>query len=312
MNATLIATFTAKEVKQALDQMAPLKDFYQQQWATVGPEVYEAALYFLNTSFMDGSINATNIALIPKVKSPMSVTDFRPISLCNVVYKIISKVLANRLKVVLPSVISPYQSAFIPGRLITDNVIAIYETLHTMHTRLWSKMGFMGIKLDMSKVYDRVEWDFLEAVMEKLGFSVTWRTLVMACVRTATYSIVVNGQPVGNITPSRRIRQGDPISPYLFLLCVEALSAMLSKAENARVITGVPSSKKGPCLSHLFFADDSLLFCKANSVEWHRLTKILEKYEDASGQKLNKEKTSIFFSQKTSVEKREEIAPVGT
>jgi hypothetical protein len=212
MNTKLTAIFMVEEIKMALDQMAPCKapgpdgfiaDFYQQQWTTVGNEVCEAALYFLNTAQMDEAINVTNIALIPKVKDPKCVTDFRPISLCNVLYKIISKVLANRLKTILPMVISQNQSAFLPGRLITDNILAAYETLHTMHTRLWSKVGYMGIKLDMSKAYDRVEWEFLDAVMEKMGFSSRWRMLIMACVRTVTYSVVVNGQPVGNIKPSR-------------------------------------------------------------------------------------------------------------
>jgi len=110
-----------------------------------------------------------------------------------VLYKMVSKVLANRLKEVLPSVISSNQSAFIPGRLITDNVLAAYETLHTMHTNMWSKVGFMGIKLDMSKTYDRVEWKFLEVVIEKLGFSQRWISLIMVCVRTVSYAVVVNG-----------------------------------------------------------------------------------------------------------------------
>jgi hypothetical protein len=113
---------------------------------------------------------------------------------------------------------------------------------------------------------------------------------------------------VGNIKPSRGIKQGDPLSPYLFLLCAEALSSMLIRAECTGVITKVPTSKNGPRLSHLFFADENLLFCKANSVEWRRLTKLLEEYEVASGQKLNKEKTSIFFSRNTSTEKKEEIS----
>jgi hypothetical protein len=257
--------------------------------------VCAAALHFLNSGHMDSAINATNIALIPKIKNPSCVTEFRPISLCNVLYKIVSKVLANRLKVILPMVISPNQSAFLLGRLITDNILAAYETLHTMQTRLWSKVGFMGIKLDMSKAYDKVEWFFLEVVMTKMGFAERWVSLIMACVRSVSYSIVVNGTPVGHINPSRGLRQGDPISPYFFLLCAEALNSMLSKAESARVITGVPTSKRGPKLTHLFFADDSLLFCKANLVEWRRLTKFLERYEDASGQKLNKDKTSLFF-----------------
>lgn len=142
---------------------------------------------------MDASVNATVIALIPKTKNPISVTEFRPISLCNVVYKILSKVLANRLKVILPCIISGSQSSFISGWLITDNIIAAYETMHTMQTRLWGKTNYMGIKLDMSKTYDRVQWLFLEVVMYKLGFAPMWIKMVMACVKSVTYSVVVNG-----------------------------------------------------------------------------------------------------------------------
>jgi hypothetical protein len=281
--------------------------FYQQNWATIHMEVCNAILHFFATGFMDPMIIVTNIVLIPKSDSPRSVTDFRPISLCNVIYKLISKVLANRLKEVLPGIISPSQSAFIPGRLITDNIIVAYETMHTMRTRMWSKVGFMGMKLDMSKAYDRVEWFFLETVMKKLGFDDRWVQLVMSCVRFVSYSIVVNGHPVGNFLPSRGIRQGDPISPYLFLLCAEPLSALISQAVDSRATTGVPTSPRGPRLSHLFFADDSLLFCKANSVEWRRLMRILEVYEAGSGQKLNLQKTSIIFSRNTCAAKRQEI-----
>lgn len=191
MNNQLMAEFTAEEVGRALSQMAPLKasgpdwftaGFYQQHWATVGPEVCNAILQFLNFLHMDESINATHIALIPKKANPCCVYDFRPISLFNVLYKLISKVLANQLKMVLPHIISSNQSAFLPGRLITDNIIAAYETLHTMHTRMWSRMGFMGIKLDISKAYDRVEWAFLETVMRKMCFSERLIQLLMKCV----------------------------------------------------------------------------------------------------------------------------------
>ena len=115
-------------------------------------------------------INHTYIVLIPKVKNPEKMSDFRPTSLCNVIYKIISKVLANRLKQVLSNFISPTQSAFVPGCLITDNVLLAYETLHTMHCREKRKKGYIALKLDISKAYDRVEWPFLQGVMQRLSF----------------------------------------------------------------------------------------------------------------------------------------------
>jgi hypothetical protein len=153
-----------------------------------------------------------------------------------------------------------------------------------------------------------MDFFFLEAVLKKMGFSKKCIALIMECVRTVSYAILINGQPVGNIRPQRGLRQGDPLSPYLFIICAEALSSLINQAVRNGVITRVPTSKNGPRLSHLFFADDSLLFYKANSVEWRRLLRILDVYEVASGQKLNMEKTSIFFSRNTSVDKREEIS----
>jgi hypothetical protein len=302
MNDELMKPFMAEEVNFALHQMAPLKapgpdglsaGFFQSHWELMGTEVCRAVLDILNSGVMPPLLNRTHIVLIPKVRNPICVTDFRPISLCNVLYKLISKVLANRLKKILPDIISPTQSAFIPGRLITDNILAAYETLHTMHSRLSGKKSFMAVKLDMSKAYDRVEWHFLEEAMKKLGFDARWIRLVMMCVQSVQYAVVVNGVPCGEINPSRGLRQGDPISPYLFLICSEVLSSMVTQANQDGVLTGVPTSRRGPRVSHLFFADDSLLFCRANLSQWEALTRLLRQYEEASGQRLNNNKTII-------------------
>jgi hypothetical protein len=165
----------------------------------------------------------------------------------------------------------------------------------------------MGIKLDMSKAYDRIEWPFLEAVMSKLGFAPSWIKMIMACVKSVSYSIAVNGNVVGNIFPSRGLRQGDPISPYLFILCAEVFSSLLYNAQMKGLISGVPTSKKGPSISHLFFADDSLVFCKANRVEWRRILNIIETYERGSGQKINVNKIAVLFSRNTCFARRKEI-----
>jgi hypothetical protein len=316
MNTSLLKEFSKEEVHAALWKMAPLKapgpdglsaDFFLDNWDIVEEEVSQIVLHALNSGVMNKGMNFTYIAFIPKIKSPEKVSDFRPISLCNVIYKLVSKVLANRLKVWLPKIISPFQSAFIQGRLITDNIIAAYETLHTMHSKMYGKMGYMAIKLDMSKAYDRVEWCFLDRVMKRMGFAERWIHLVMMCVTSASYSVLVNGAPVGLISPSRGIRQGDPISPYLFLLCAESLSSLLSQAEIDGSIVGVPTSSRGPRINHLFFADDSLLFCKASQEQWQRLSMLLNAYEKASGQQLNKDKTWVFFSRNTDSETRQKI-----
>ena len=171
----------------------------------MGDDVVIAVLDFLNNVDMLPKINHTNIVLISKVKNLEKMSDFRPISLCNMIYKIMSKVLANRLKQVLPYIVSPTQSAFVLGRLIIDNVLVAYETLHTMHARKKGKKWTLALKLDVSKAYDRVEWQFLQGIMEKMGFPTLWIERVMSCVTTPTFSILVNGKPYGMIHPSRGI-----------------------------------------------------------------------------------------------------------
>ena len=273
--------------------------FYQSYWHLIGEDVIVAVLASLNSGKILKAINHTYVTLIPKVKNPEVVTEFRPISLCNVIYKIISKVLANRLKTILPQIVSESQSAFVPGRLITDNILVAFETLHHMQHQKRGKTGSMALKLDMSKAYDRVEWLYLKSVMERMGFYSKWVSIIMECISTVSYSILVNGEPHGYIQPTRGLRQGDPLSPYLFLLCAEGLHSLIHKAKLAGDLQGVSISRGGPKITHLFFADDSLLFCKAKTDDVAQIQAILNEYEQASGQEINRQKTTIFFSKST-------------
>ena len=316
MNSQLSKPFSREEVDIAIKEMHPIKApgpdgmppiFYHSFWSLIGDNVYNAVLDCLNNCKIPREINHTNITLIPKVKSPKSITKFRPISLCNVIYKLVSKVLANRLKTVLPFIISENQSAFQAGKIITDNVLMAFETLHYMKHHQNGKSGFMALKLDMSKAYDRLEWSYLEALMKRMGFCDSWVALIMECISTVSYSILVNGEPSNLIIPSRGIRQGDPLSPYLFILCTEGLHGLLARAAEAGLIRGVSICKKGPRLTHLFFADDSIVFCRASVAECHMIHKLLSCYERASGQMLNRCKTGLFFSKSTASEIQNQI-----
>lgn len=156
--------------------------------------------------------------------------------------------------------ISPYQSAFVLGQLISDNSLLAFEIAHFLKKRRDGKVGFGALKLDMSKVYDLVEWSFLEAVMYQMGFNSLWVTWIMRCVCTVSYSFIVNGEPRGRIVRTRALWQGDVISPYLFLLCAKVLSRLLSKLESDGLLHGVRVCRRAPSISHLFFADGSFIF----------------------------------------------------
>ena len=155
-------------------------------------------------------------------------------------YKIFCKVLVNRLKNIFSTIITEHQSAFTKNRLIYDNILVAFESLHSMNNMRSGKSWYMAIKLDMSKAYDRMEWGYLENIMRKMGFNERWIGLIMACVKTVSYSILINGQPQGFIQPSRGIRQGDPLSHFLFLLCTEGLHGLIQQAANLGEIKGFP------------------------------------------------------------------------
>ena len=186
-------------------------------------------------------------------------------------------------------------------------MLVAYETLHTLHVRKKGKKGYMALKLDISKAYDQVEWLFLQNIMVKIGFPAGWIERVMSCVTTPSFSILVNGKPYCMIQPSRGIRQGDPISPYLFLLCVEGLTALLNKAESEGRIKGVSICRGAPKITNLMFADDSLLFCQATRAVGETIANILQTYEKASRQRINLEKSSAYFSSNTPERHKDQI-----
>jgi hypothetical protein len=222
-NEDIDKPYSDEEIRDALFQMGPTKApgpdgfpalFYQRHCDFFKKDICSAVRGFLQGDQLPDGLCDTNIVLIPKLSKPEKLVNYRPISLCNVLYKISSKVLANRLKPIMPIIISQEQSAFVPGRLITGNVLIAYECMHTF-TKQKSNTPFVALKIDMMKAYDRVEWRYLEGVMTKLGFSSKWITTVMRCVTNVKYVVQINVELSQAFIPSRGLRQGDPISPYI-------------------------------------------------------------------------------------------------
>lgn len=309
MNLDLIRSVTSEEIESAMfdigSDRAPGPDgfsaaFYHQYWGEIKPEIISEVTKFFTDGQLDAELNHSNLCLIPKFYPPTEMMQFRPIALCNVAYKVISKILVQRLKHHRHNIITENQAAFIPGRMITDNIIIAHEVFHSLKVRKRQAASYMAIKTDITKGYDRPQWSFLEETMKIMGFHQKWIMMVMSCIRSVTYSVLINGAPEGYIFPARGIRQGDPLSPYLFILCAEALSHMMNMAMAERSLLGVRIANQAPSVNHLLFADDSLFFSLANPRSGKKLKKILQMYEDVSGQAVNLAKSSITFGAKVS------------
>ncbi|MCH91536.1 RNA-directed DNA polymerase (Reverse transcriptase), partial [Trifolium medium] len=198
--------------------------FFQHFWEVCGEDLWRAASIWLERGYFPTSLNETNICLIPKCENPTSMKDMRPISLCNVLYKVVSKLLANRLKTCLDKSVSPEQLAFVEGRSILDNALVAIEVIHAMKRKTRGSKGDLALKIDISKAYDRVDWGFLRGMLERLGFGEKWVRWMMMCVSSVNYSVLMNYDKAGPIYPGRGLRQGDPLSPYLFIIVAEGLT----------------------------------------------------------------------------------------
>ena len=185
------------------------------------------------------------------------VNDFRPISLVTSLYKVISKVLATRLKKVLPSIINDSQMAFVEGRQILDAILTASEAVDE-----WSLRGRKGVllKLDLEKAYDKVDWSFLDMAMKLKGFGKRWRKWIWGCLSTTNFSIIVNSRPRGKIIAKRDIRQGDPLAPFLFTIVGDALSCLIHYCNEKRNLKDFHFENLSDDLTHLQYADDTLLF----------------------------------------------------
>ena len=165
----------------------------------------------------------------------------------------------------------------------------------------------MALKLDMSKAYDRVEWGYLRTIMVKLGFCDRWVNWIMERITIVFSSSNIIGEPKGYVITSTGIRQGDPLPPYLLLLVSEGFTNLSDQAGRGKRLTGMKFSRSGLSITHIFFADDSLIFCKADKKQAEEVSGILKTYEKGSGQVINMEKSSVFFSRNVEPNKQRQI-----
>ncbi|GAU27940.1 hypothetical protein TSUD_146550 [Trifolium subterraneum] len=298
--SSLIKPFTRDEVKAAVWDCDSFKSpgpdginfgFIKDFWPELQGEVMRFIVEFHRNGKLTKGLNSTFIALIPKVDSPQCLNDFRPISLVGCLYKILAKVLANRLRLVIGSVISESQTAFVKDRQILDGILIANELVDEARK---SKKELMLFKVDFEKAYDSVDWGYLDAVMGRMSFPNLWRKWIKECVFTATASVLVNGSPTDEFPLERGLRQGDPLSPFLFLLAAEGLNVLMKTMVERYLFSRYNVGEGAPIsISHLQFADDTLLLWDKSWANVRALRAVLLLFESMSGLKVNFNKSML-------------------
>ncbi|KAL4383394.1 hypothetical protein GQ457_15G018290 [Hibiscus cannabinus] len=300
--AYLEAEFTEEEVWRAISSSdsnkAPGPDgfnmgFFKRFWPQLKVTIIKAFDDFHRGKNWEEEFNHSFITLISKKGCPESLEDYRPISLVGGIYKILSKVIAGRLKCCMETVISNSQFAFIQGCQILDCSFIANECIDEV---VRSKLRGVVFKIDFSRAYDTVDWGFLIQILKEMNFGNKWCDWIFKCVSTATISVLVNGVPTDRFQISRGLRQGCSFSPYLFNIVGEAVNKMLSKAVEMNLFSGfkIGNETNESMVSHLQFADDLMIFCDASLTQIENVKRVLRVFELASGLQLNLRKCIIF------------------
>ncbi|KAI0516047.1 hypothetical protein KFK09_008719 [Dendrobium nobile] len=297
------ADITESEIRQAMFSMgnnrAPGIDgitssFMKFYWEIIKKDVISAILHFFATNMMCQSWKETLVVLIPKLENANMPSKFRPISLCQSFYKIVAKVLINRLKPVLGTIISEEQGAFVPGRSISSHGLMAQEVMSKFKYST-QKSGLMALKIDMEQAYDCMSWETLQEVMNLMGFKKRFITWVMQCIFEPKFTLLMNGNRTRWIDAKSGLRQGCPLSPYLFILCSELLSKSFKQRGGQ---LGVQVARNTVSISHLLYADDILVFAEASRCNARRIMDLLGDYCCWTGQKINCGKSAIMFNRK--------------
>jgi len=292
--AALVRPFHIGEVKAAVwdcdSYKSPGPDginfgFIMEFWSKMSGDIMRFVGDFHRNGKLTKGINSTFIALIPKVESPKKLNDFRPISLVGSLYKILAKLLANKLKGVVGKVVSETQYAFVSGRQIMDGLLIDNEAVDEERKM---KKELLLFKVDFEKAYDSIDWKYLDMVMVKMGFPTLWRKWINEYIGTTSASVLVNGSLTSEFPMKRGLRQGDPLSPFLFLLAAEGLNVLMKAVVDAQLFTGYKFGlQDGVSVSHLQFVDDTLLVGEKCWANVRNLRAVLALFESVSGLKVN-------------------------
>jgi ABC-type sugar transport system permease subunit len=299
-NTALIHPITIEEVDQDMKEMPPGKapgpngfttDFFHHCWPMIREEVWKIVEDSRLSKNVLLAFNATFLTLIPKEERTTHPKQFIPITLCNVIYKIITKVIAMCLKIILPFIISKEQSGYVEGRQILDNIILAHEVIHSLKS---SCMG-MIIKLDFSKAFDTISWKYMQQILTAFGFHPDWISWILNLTSSIFFSILVNGAPSKTFSPTRGIRQGDPLSPFLFVILAEGLSHHIQAHIASGALQGLKLHGMDSPISHSQFVDDTMTMGSSTAKESSTIRTILDDFSTALGISINAGKSQVFF-----------------
>ncbi|GJS10251.1 RNA-directed DNA polymerase, eukaryota [Tanacetum coccineum] len=265
-------------------------DFIRKYWKIIDRDVVNAVQEFFASSHFPPGTNSLFITLIPKKQDSKVVKDYRPISLIGSIYKIIAKIMANRLSFVISDLISDVQSAFVSNRQILDGPFILNELISWCK---YNKTKAMIFKVDFEKAFDSVRWDFLDDILDKFGFGTKWRGWIQGCLSSAMGSILVNGSPTSEFKFHKGLKQGDPLSPFLFILVMESLHLSFNNVLNAGLFKGIRINSS-LTLSHLFYADDAVFIGKWDKANFTDIVQVLKCFFLASGLKINIHKSKLM------------------
>ena len=300
--AVLVGPVTPTEIQQALHTLLNdkvsgpdgfTKEFFEAAWPIVGRDFIVAVQSFFLFGFMPTGVNATILTLVRKTTNAQTMKDYRPIACCNLLYKVISKVLANRLKIIFPDAVERNQCAFITERLLLENVLLASELVDGYHRN--GKKEKCAIKFDISKAFDTVKWSFIISVLQAMGLPSQFIHWIRLCISTAAFSVSVNGSLEGFFTSARGIRQGCSLSPYLYVILSNVLSKLLNEAAEADEFAYHPQCQ-GVQLTHLSFADDILVLTNGMPESLLGVIGVMNRFAHMSGLRINVSKSSLYAS----------------